>query len=188
MQLFHTTRIQRWWRKNMRKRRLQILCSNWNDIDPISLEPILDIPLQKLFFLTCSSTHNVHACDAVAWASYFATNGARIHPCTREQIHSKDMWNCFITAYNFLPTELRNKFQSSEVYLRQTSETNLCILPVSPLLDVSILELSTKPLPHRKQKTCRFVYRLLDPRNAKPLTRPIRINMTIDTKMQVQII
>ena len=80
------------------------VCCNYNDVDPISLECIKD--LQHFFYHTSTKTGRVDAYDAVPWLRYFAKTPERwpVHPCTREPLEPKDIWDCYRVSVQVLGT------------------------------------------------------------------------------------
>ena len=149
-------------------------CANYNDEDPITLEPIRNIPLYKVFFITCPITKKFYAHDALAWATYFVSNNVktRNHPCTRVPLSSEEVWECFFTAKPFMNATLLNKFKSVNLQYKNTNEKNTVeITPVSPLFYLSIQEHSVKKIDDQtKQHT--LVYSLCDSRNVQKLIIP----------------
>ena len=78
------------------------ICSNYDDVDPISLEDIKD--LKHFFYCTSKRTGRVEACDAVPWLRYFVKTPSKWpeHPCTRELLEPQDIWDCYVTSHKVL--------------------------------------------------------------------------------------
>lgn len=78
------------------------VCSNYDDDDPISLEPVKT--LKHFFYLSCPRSGRVEACDSIAWLRYFARSDEKwpTHPCTRQMLNAQDIWDCYANALNAL--------------------------------------------------------------------------------------
>ena len=179
--------IQNWWKLTKLSVFIQSTCVNYYESDPISFEQISSISPRKLFILSCPLTHQVYAYDAVAWSTYFAQNGSRMSPLTRQRIPYQDIWNCFLIARPYLPVSVCNKFQSTKLNMKQMSNNIMGLHPVSPLLDVRIYnfhsELSTNGL--QKKWTC--VYGFQDPRTKQSVTQKKKLTFLMNAKFNLHI-
>lgn len=185
-------RIQRFYRLWRQKRVLCQLASNYHEYDPISFETLSELPPRRVAVLKCPVTSRMFACDAVAWATYFANNHTTIHPCTRQKLDPEDIWNCYLTAYPFLPEDIRTTFQSSLLTAvrkgRPGEDHVVNIRPISPLYMVKIFELKVIGANAATgKKKWLFVYALGDSRDIGMVTKPLRIEMELEATDTVEV-
>lgn len=181
-------RIQQWYRNLRAHRGLRFMVCNYNDRDPISLENIRDIPYNRVVCMVCPHTKNCFACDAPAWAEYFATTGQAIHPCTRIPINLEDVWACFQTSRLWLSPGVKKTYTSSDLRGVRKGKT-LKIRPVSPLFGVSIRSLTSNVNPGSNTKTWIFKYILTDPRPGGAHVSKVvhQVRMVLDASEIVQV-
>lgn len=182
--------LQKRFRARRQKRVFFQLASNYNEDDPISLETLSDLPVKKIAILKCPVNNKMFACDAVAWATYFANNHTTNHPCTRQRLDPDDIWNCYLTAFPFLGTDIREVFQSSNLTAirrgRSEDDAVVIIRPVSPLFNVNMYDLRVVSETESTKKWL-FSYALGDSRNIVMATKPLRIQMDLQKTDVVQI-
>ena len=185
-------KIQRWIRLIRWRRYMRAICSNYQDHDPITLEPIKDIPRTHIAFITCPATNRFMACDAVAWATYFATSNTTKHPCTRQKIRGSDVWTCFMTARPFLKHDVLAVYQSTKLIASQKSRGLVAIHPSSPLFCIKIFNLSSiLQQGDLSKKLWTFVYALQEthrPASIANVTHKLTITLSLPANSRIQIL
>ena len=118
----------------------QSIYSNFNDVDPITLEPIKT--LQVYFNVLCPTTKNIYAYDAVAWLHYIAHSNGKwpTHPCTRLPLSPSDVWDCYATATAHLGEHHPNVKKLRTPGIRVISDlSGVRLQAVSPLFLINIV-------------------------------------------------
>ena len=183
-------RLQKRFRARRQRRVFFQLASNYHEDDPISLETLSDLPVKKVAILKCPVNNKMFACDAVAWATYFANNHTTNHPCTRQKMDPEDVWNCYMTAFPFLKDDIKNIFQSSNlVGVRKeayAADALVTIRPTSPLFNVHMYDLRIVQETDDKKRWL-FSYALGDSRNIGMITKKLHIEMDLQKSDVVQI-
>ena len=184
--------LQRWFRAIQWNKYMRSVCANYTEDDPITQEPVAEIPRNHVVFMTCPTTKRFMACDAVAWASYFAISNTIKHPCTRLPVAANDVWMCYITARPYLHTDVLATYRSTA--LRGMHKPNGCvtIVPTSPLFGIQMFNLSSIPKPEdHTQKLWTFIYALRETRrsiaDSATVTRKLNIVMTLPASSFIQI-
>ena len=151
------------------------ICCNYEDVDPISLEDIKD--LEHFFYCTSKRTGRVEACDAVAWLRYFVNASKQwpSHPCTREPLEPRDIWDCYVVAHKVLGEWDADIMQMhTDKVVVQVKGKNVELRAQSPLFVICIREVMTVSEPNAEQKQVRVCYNLVSSadltskRNAEP--------------------
>ena len=143
-------------------RPLPDICSNYEDVDPISLEDVKD--LKHFFYCTSSRTGRVEACDAVAWLRYFvkANDKWPSHPCTREPLEPRDIWDCYVTAYKVLGEDDADIMKMHTDRVKVHVEDKIVELRAqSPLFVICIREVVTVSEPGAEKKKIKVCYNLV---------------------------
>lgn len=120
---------------------------NHNDIDPISLEKINELPINNVFYVKNKLTNNLYAYDAANWFVYISND--RRHPITKNQLSHNELWELYLTTIQQIPyikdnnlLELIknsiNKYNSKKILLKKINKTSLKIIPESPLMTLKI--------------------------------------------------
>ena len=173
--------LQCCFRERRRARIMSVLAYNFGDSDPISMEVLSELPSRQVALLTCPVTGRIFACDALAWATYFAKTPTRKHPCSRAPMRAEDVWACYLQAFDLLEDDVKATFRSfSLTAVRGVAEdaSTVSICPMSPLFDLIMYELSSSA-PVGTRKTWSFLYSLSDSRDSRQVTHRLRVTMDL---------
>ena len=108
--------------------------ANFEDRDPISLEPICDLPTSEVFFVK-TMNGKVHAYDAIAWLPWLA-DGNRKDPITNQSLTNNEIHECFHACHALDPDDpVVQRCLDLTVKMR-----DLMVVPTSPLLNIVILK------------------------------------------------
>lgn len=118
---------------------LEEVCSNYHDVDPISLEKVCTLPC--FFYVMDPCTKRVYAYDALAWIHYIVISKDNwpLHPCTRVRLDARDIWDCYSVAAKHLGMDHDDikKIRSNEIRVIKKNSL-LKFRPVSPLFVIRI--------------------------------------------------
>ena len=160
---------------------------NYNDIDPISLEKIKDLPSNKLFFLTNKKTNKKYAYDAINWFIHISND--KRHPITRNKLSNQELWNLYLTTIREYDTildidllQLINKslnlYHSKKIKLKK-EDNKIMVVPVSPLFNLKIKKLNLISK-NDVTKEYNLIYQLMESRNHNSL---VCDNLSVIIKM-----
>ena len=134
--------IQRCARKYMSKNLMRSL-TNKDDSDPITLEPVRDIPRDRLFVLRMNGKR--YGYDAFSWLQSIVLD--RRHPSTREILPMTAVHSCYATALK----AYKNRPEDTPQPVKDAIE--------KMRLPVSLVHIEQRPAPKRK-----FVHAQASPR------------------------
>ena len=167
------------------------VCCNYNDVDPISLEEVKD--LQHFFYCTSKKTGRVEAYDAVAWLRYFAKTPSRWpeHPCTREPLQPRDIWDCYVVAHGVLGEDDADVMRMhSDKVIAKVNGNLVELRAQSPLFVICIREVATMSEADADPKQIKVCYTLVsssDPSVKRSNKHTYSIKVTVPPSFCVSI-
>ena len=168
---------------------------NYDDVDPISLEKIKDLPSSKIFYVTNKITKKTYAYDAINWFIYISND--RTHPITKQKLSTKELWDVYLTTiaeYNniydidlltLLDKSLQKYHSNKIVFKKQRDDSNFVkIFAESPLFNIKIKKLM-KMSTDKHFSLYSLVYTLLDSRDQNPVFENLNAQIQLPINMKI---
>ena len=171
---------------------------NYDDVDPISLEKIKDLPSSQLFYVTNKKTRKVYAYDAINWFIHISND--RTHPITRQKLNNKELWDLYLTTvsqYNnifdiellkLLDKSLQKYHSNKIIFKKQHDKKNYVkIFAESPLFNIKIRKLIklNKNSYVNNYIVYDLVYCLLDSRDQNPVFENLNAQIQLPSDMKI---
>lgn len=182
-------KIQSWFRYHYRKKNPLHFVSNFNDRDLLSLEPIRELPVDKVFFLCSKTNSRVIACECEPWLGYFCSHYT-YHPITKEMIDPESVWECYLKCKRFLgedhqymETCLSNKLRAQVVVDPSTYKKSMRITPTSPLVRILLDRIART----EKKNETKITFRLCDSRDSNVVFSKNYMSVFVTTDLPIQV-